>query len=109
MHYAVCVLVAWVLVSCQAYWSLLFMHAGSEAEQTPAASEAGDLGILKGLLEGQGVTGALDHSKIEGVEWHAAQVNAQVGLGAKQIGRCLLAVRLCEAEGARGPLEAVQG
>ena len=43
--------------------------AGSDGEQAPAAAEAGDLGILKGLLEGQGVTGALDHSKIEGAFW----------------------------------------
>ena len=43
--------------------------AGSDREQAPAAAEAGDLGILKGLLEGQGVTGALDHSKIEGGFW----------------------------------------
>ena len=43
--------------------------AGSDGEQAPAAAEAGDLGILRGLLEGQGVTGALDHSKIEGGFW----------------------------------------
>ena len=47
------------------------MHTGGEAGlQTPPE---GDMGILRDLLEGQGVTGALDHSKIEGANSREAR------------------------------------
>ena len=39
----------------------------------PQAAPEGDMGILRDLLEGQGVTGALDHSKIEGANSREAR------------------------------------
>ena len=47
-------------------WSRAAGADGAGLASAVPPGEQGDLGILRGLLDGQGVTGALDHSKIEG-------------------------------------------